>query len=127
MLQYDKQKTDNAEKKESDRLQGCFVGAIEGVGSPKHVENSGSGDFWVKIVKFSTFWCFFMKPADAGRDFEAITIVIDAGDPAGRCNSKTTCNSMLFWYPMLGGCNELAYEESVGGRKSASLGGSGLV
>jgi hypothetical protein len=57
-------------ERRQEKSRGYFVGVIDGVGS-------GSSDFWVKTDHFSTFWWFFVRPADVSK---AGTMVMGAGD-----------------------------------------------
>lgn len=82
----------------------------------------GSGVFWVKIGRFSTFWPFSVKPVNSGRVLKPETMVVDAGDSIGTCSSKTTRVSMLFSCSARYGVgDELAVGTSAGGCKMASL------
>ena len=42
----------------------------------KGVEMTGSGGFGVNKGDFSSFWCFSLKPAVAGRDLRAAAMVV---------------------------------------------------
>jgi hypothetical protein len=50
----------------------------------------GSGFFWVEMGEFSSFWCFFMKPADSERVSWAVIMVVCAkGKWASSSSFKT--------------------------------------
>ena len=72
-----------------------------------------------------------MKSVDAGRVFEAVMVVFNDRDSAGRCDSKKACKTALFLCSVLaGGCGdtgELADVVGVGGRETTSLVVCGLA
>lgn len=97
----------------------------------KCVETSGSGEFWLKIGDFSTFWCLFMKPSDAERVLMAPMMMVGSRDSLGACDSKTARKSALFLCPVLDGscgfCSELAVVLGDGGCETTLLRVPGLV
>lgn len=120
-----------------ERSRGDFVGEIGVVGGTyvssaqlKHFETRGSEIFGLKIGGFSIFWRFFVNPAVLECVSRMETVVVDASDSLGACDSKTSRGNALFSCIVLvllpGDWDELAVVEMVGGCKIASLGVGGL-
>ena len=77
---------------------------------------------------FSEFLQFSMKLVEAGRVFEAGTIMVDPRDSVGSFDSKTARERALFsCSELVAGCGEVATVEMVGGRKMMSSGLGKLI